>query len=335
MALDTEEVAAASDSVARPRRRWVTVCVWLVVAVFGLWAALRLLPWDVHFAWVQLVAFTPTVALLSLIAPILALLLRRWIALAAGLAVCAVFATAVLPRAFPGSNSAASGPPLRVLAANLKVGSVPPDALITLVRDLRPDILAVQELTPTAAENLRTAGLGELLPFYAGEARAGVGGSGIYSRHPLQLTDLIDFGGFGQARATVQLPGARVDVVSVHPCAPSQKSLYQCWADGLTALPNPDNTPKILLGDFNATLDHARVRALLATGYQDAADTTASGLTTTWPATPWTFHGLPIPSVTLDHIVVDQHTAVHKFTTHLLPETDHRAVYAELTLAAK
>ncbi|GIH27146.1 endonuclease [Acrocarpospora phusangensis] len=310
----------------------MTVLVWVVVAAFGSWAGLRFSMWEVNFTWVQLVAFTPAVALISLVAPVLALLTRRWTALAVGVAVSGMLATMVLPRAIADSNPVTSGSSLRVLASNLKVGDAPPEALTRLVRDLRADVLAVQELTPAAAEGLEAAGLSQVLPFHVGEARPGVGGSGIYSRFPLTMTELLDFGGFGQARATVETPGGKVDIVSVHPCAPVEKSLHRCWEDGLAALPRPDGTPKVLLGDFNATLDHVRMRDLLTAGYRDAADATGNGLTPTWPSIAWTLYGLPIPPVTLDHILVNQATAVHAFSTHTLPETDHRAVFATLSL---
>ncbi|WP_170316958.1 endonuclease/exonuclease/phosphatase family protein [Acrocarpospora corrugata] len=326
MVLDVADVTA--PSLAEPRRRWVSVLVWLGVAPFGLWAVLRIWPHDLDFLWVQLVAFTPAVVVVSLVAPLVALVTRRWIALVVAVAVSGMLAAEVLPRAIPGTNTAVSGQPLRVLASNSEVGSVPPEALVGLVAELRPDALALQELTPQAVEGLRTAGLGQALPFYAGEAREGAGGSGIYARFPVKMTNNLDYGGFGQVKATVDRPGGAFDVVSVHPCAPVEKSRHWCWATGLDTLPAPDNT--ILLGDFNATLDHAGMRQLLNLGYRDAADTTGDGLATTWPVT-WDFRGLPIPAVTLDHILVDQRTAVHGFSTHVLPETDHRAVFAVVT----
>ncbi|MBO4273775.1 endonuclease/exonuclease/phosphatase family protein, partial [Microbispora triticiradicis] len=160
-----------------------SLLAWLVVAPFALWALLRLVPGDVHFRWVQLVAFTPYAALASVAAPVVALLVRRRAALVAGVAVTAVLVACVLPRALPGADRTGSGtaaraagaqdtrgPVLRLLSANLLRGSVPPAALVDLVRALRPDVLTVQELTPGALEGLRGAGLTRLLPY--GDERA-------------------------------------------------------------------------------------------------------------------------------------------------------------------
>lgn len=343
---------------ARARRRWVGVIVWLFAALFAGWAVARLVPGDVHFRWVQLVAFTPYVAAASVVAPLLALASRRWTALVVSLVVTGTLTACVLPRALAGGDPPATGPKLRVLAANLAVGAVPPPVLVELVRSLRPDVLMLQELTPSAAEGLDKAGLGGLLPYRMDRSREGVGGSGIYARFPVTPGRTIDFGGFGQASATVAVPSAPpVDIVSVHPCAPRYEEKLQCWADGLAALPLPggpsptsggpvsgpsvpgDTRPggpvRILGGDFNATLDHARIRRLLDAGYRDAADATGDGLTTTWPYKPWHFNGLSIPTVTLDHVLVDPRVAVHSFSVHQLPRTDHRAVFAQLTLPAR
>ncbi|OPG13033.1 endonuclease/exonuclease/phosphatase family protein [Microbispora sp. GKU 823] len=324
---------------------WRGLLAWPVVAPFALWAVLRLVPGDVHFRWVQLVAFTPYVALASVVAPLVALLVRRPAALVAGLAVTATLAACVLPRAlsdpFPhGSAGAgvraagAAGPALRVLSANLLYGSVPPAALVDLVRRLRPDVLTLQELTPEASAGLRAAGLTTLLPYADDRAQEGSGGSGLFTRFPLRPEELTTVNDRQQAAGVVEVPGAGpVAVVSVHPCAPRYAYRFSCWSKSLAALPGPGGPVRILSGDFNATLDHARVRRLLDAGYRDAADATGNGLAGTWPYRRSSdFRGLPVPPVTLDHILVDPRVAVRAFGVHRLPVTDHRAIFAELVL---
>ncbi|GLW97036.1 endonuclease/exonuclease/phosphatase family protein [Microtetraspora sp. NBRC 16547] len=335
-ALPKESAATAGPAEKRARRGWVSVLVWASIVPLAAWAALRLVPGDVHFQWIRAVAFTPYVALASVAVPLLALLSRRWAALVVSLVVAGTLAACVLPRAVPGGNPTAAGPPLRVLSANLLMGGVPPGTLIRLVRDLRADVLTLQELTPSAVAGLRDVGLGELLPYHVEVPGEGAHGSGIYSRFPLTPGQLIRFGVFRQATATVDVPGApRVSIVSVHPCAPRYADRRRCWAEGLAALPLPDGPVRILAGDFNATLDHARMRRLLDAGYHDAAATTGEGLATTWPYRPWHFNGWSIPPVTLDHILVDPRVAVGSFAVHRLALTDHLAVFAELTLPAR
>ncbi|GLX06147.1 endonuclease/exonuclease/phosphatase family protein [Microbispora sp. NBRC 16548] len=330
---------------------WRGLLAWPAVAPFALWALLRLVPGDVHFRWVQLVAFTPYVALASVVAPLVALLVRRPAALAAGLAVTATLAACVLPRALSDPSPRAStgagvrtagalgasgtqAPALRVLSANLLYGSVPPAALVDLVRRLRPDVLTLQELTPQASAGLRAAGLTALLPYADDRAQEGSGGSGLFTRFPLRPEELTAVNGRRQAAGVIEVPGAGpVAVVSVHPCAPRYVYRFRCWSKSLASLPGPGGRVQILSGDFNATLDHARVRRLLDAGYRDAADATGNGLAGTWPYQRSSdFGGLPVPPVTLDHILVDPRVAVRAFGIHRLPVTDHRAIFAELVL---
>ncbi|WP_433216231.1 endonuclease/exonuclease/phosphatase family protein [Microtetraspora malaysiensis] len=330
--------ATPDPSSGRTRRRWAGVLVWASITPFAVWAVLRLIPADVHFEWIRAVAFTPYVALASAALPLLTLLTRRWAALVVSLAVAATLAACVLPRAVPGGDPAAAGPRLRVLSANLKKGAVPPEKLVALVRELRPDVLTLQELTPSAVTGLRAAGIDALLPYSVDVSELGAHGSGIYSRHPVAPGRHIRFGDFRQGVATVRVPGApEVAVVSVHPCAPRYAAKAPCWAEGLAALPLPvpGGPVRILAGDFNATLDHARMRRLLDAGYRDAAATTGNGLATTWPYEPWRFNGWSIPPVTLDHILVAPDVATRSFGVRPLPRTDHRAVFADFTLPAR
>ena len=85
---------------------------------------------------------------------------------------------------------------------------------------------------------------------------------------------------------------------------------------------------RILAGDFNATLDHPELRALLDRGYVDAADAAGAGLKPTWPAPPRK-RALPL---TIDHILVDRRVRVERVTVVRIPRSDHRAVIAVLRL---
>ena len=91
-------------------------------------------------------------------------------------------------------------------------------------------------------------------------------------------------------------------------------------------LPPPGERPRVLAGDFNATLDHAVFRDVLRLGYADAALQVGNALTPPW--------GPPgrNPLLTLDHVLADRSCAVLAHSVHVLPGTDHRAVYAEIQL---
>ncbi|MEV4511482.1 endonuclease/exonuclease/phosphatase family protein [Dactylosporangium sp. NPDC049525] len=332
--VSTEETLPLAAPAATPgRRRWLTVLLWLLVAAFAVWAAARVFGLESGFPTVQLIAFTPYAAVLSLAPLVLAVLTKRvWPAVAAAV-VTVAFAACVLPRWISDSDAGVpDGPTLRVMSVNMLIGGADPGQIVSLVRSGAVDLLAVQEYTDEGRTALHQAGLDDALPNVVAYPRPGVTGSAVYSRFPLTDKGYRRFASdFGQAQATVRVPGAlEVYVESVHPCAPSDGDRDTCWVTDLAAQPaaTPDGPVNLLIGDFNATLDHAALRHVLAKGYHDAADVAGAGLTTSWPYDERWY----IPGVTIDHVLTDERVGVRKVAIHRVVGTDHKAVFAELVL---
>ena len=310
---------------------------WLIVVPGVLWTALRLSGVAVGWPLVPLMAFTPY-ALVAMAVPLaVTLLLRQWWAAGVALAVAVALAGVVLPRGFGGPDPAgtAGGPELRVMTVNMKFGGADPDEIVQLVRDNKVDLLALQEYTNRAARALQAAGLESLLPVsvqYPLRSDS-PGGSALYSRFPLTDTGYRPLPNyFGQAYATVQVPGAPPLLVeSVHPCAPSAGNQLGFWRDGLAQEPRSSRSGpvRLLMGDFNATLDHPPLQSLLRSGYRDAAATLGDGFETSWP-----YDGTLLPPVTLDHVLADPRIAIRRLSVHTVRDTDHRSVFADLTLPA-
>ena len=329
----------ATDPVRRRsilRPRLVTVALWALIVAFASWALVRAIGFESAVPVVQLLAFTPYVALASLLLVIVATLSRRvWPALAAAV-VMLVLVSGVAPRWFADADTGpgkAGGPALRVLSANLLVGGAQADTIVGLVRTHQVDLVAFQEFTPQAQAALERAGLTDMLPNRVAFPVDGVTGSALYSRYP--LTDgafhVHEASGFGQARATLTVPGASpIEVESAHPCPPSGLSRSQCWRADLADQPpaTVDGPVRLLIGDFNATLDHAALRRLIATGYRDAADVVGAGYARTWPYDEKWY----IPAVAIDHVLADRRVGVTEVSVHPVPNSDHRAVFAALQL---
>jgi endonuclease/exonuclease/phosphatase (EEP) superfamily protein YafD len=280
---------------------------------------------------VPLVSFTPYFAVAALIVLAVAVVMRARAAIAVLLAVCVCLAWAVVPRAFASSGSV-EGRPLRVLTANLNGGRGDAQVIVDLVRRLNVDVLSLQELTFTARDRLTAAGLDELLPYQVGKAETwGPVGSGVYARYPLrERTGVFEPVGHHMPVAEVALPGgSAVEVVVVHPVAPVPRTVPE-WQAGVSTLPAAPSSgpssgpPRILAGDFNATLDHAVFRRLLDTGYTDAAAATGQGLVPTWP-----MRRLP-PLVAIDHVLTDGRSGAVAVQIHDVPGSDHRALFADL-----
>jgi endonuclease/exonuclease/phosphatase (EEP) superfamily protein YafD len=300
------------------------------------WAVARLTAADrfcpLEQVAVPLLALTPQAAVAAGLA---ALLLRGKGPSATAALAGAALAAVVAPRTIPRRQPAADGPVLRVLTVNLQYGRAAGGQLVELVRSTGADVLFLQELDEDAVSRLKQAGLGELLPHEMADI---VGyryrGSGIYARYPLRPGLTIGPSYASQPTARLDLPwGRSAQLVCVHPHPPAppwHAPAAPRWRLELAALPPPGDLPVILAGDYNATLDHAQFRRLLRLGHVDAASQVGNGLVPTWGPEP---HGRPV-LLPFDHVLVDPRCAVLATSTHQLPESDHRALYAEFRLPA-
>jgi endonuclease/exonuclease/phosphatase (EEP) superfamily protein YafD len=298
----------------------------ILAALFAVFVLFRLAGVDGPVVTAALLAMTPYFVPVGLVLGGLLIGLGQLPIGGGVLALTVLLGAQILPRAMPSRQPALSGPRLRLLASNIYLGRGDVKAIVELVRAQDVDVLHVVELTPEAAEDLDRAGLFELLPHRVFQPVEDGRGTGIASRHPLQPLDLAGPSRLEQPSARVDLGTAAVDVVAVHPVPPTMSAAD--WKSEMAGMPavTADGPIRILAGDFNATLDHAVFRKLLRTGYQDAAALRGGGLRGTWPSS-----GFP-PRVTLDHVLVDRRAAVADYRVFEVPETDHRAVLAEVIL---
>jgi endonuclease/exonuclease/phosphatase family metal-dependent hydrolase len=315
----------------------VTTISWAVAGGLAALAAVRITEADrvrqAEIPAVALVSFTPQVAAA---APWAALGLR--LAGRRGPAVTAAVAGAALSwvvrsRGNPRPQPAAEGPVLRVVTLNVYFGLADAEVIVGLVRKSDADVLFLQELTADAVTRLKQAGLEDLMPHSRLELRGGPRGSGIYSRYPLGDGPAVPPTTMAHPSALLQLPrGDTVELICVHPVAPGLRRWGGAarWREELAVLPPPGELPRVVAGDFNASLDHAAFRGLLALGYADAAVQTGKALTPTWGAP-----GRERAVLTLDHVLVDPGCAVLDYSVNYVPRSDHRAVYAEIQLPGR
>lgn len=294
------------------------------------WAIVRLFGLDRGVPLVPLMAFTPFVAIAAFLVAGVALALRNWAAAAVAGLVALALAAAVLPRAIgDGTIDPGGRETLAVVSANVYRGKADPAALVALVERNEADLLAVQELTPRFARGLREAGIFRRLPHAVVEVRQGAAGGGIYSRLPLRPIASGSPTFFRQPRVALTFPdGRRIRVADVHPLTPGRTGI-DVWEDSLGDLPSTgEETPWVLVGDFNATLDHSRLRQVLDRGYRDAGAVAGQGLVPTWPNRD---HDLPLV-ITIDHVLADSRLGVVEYGVEDLSGSDHRSVHAELAL---
>ena len=310
----------------------VSAISWAVAGGLAAWAVARVTAADRHrraeAAAVPLLSFTPQVAAAAPWAALgLRLAGRRGPAVTAAVAAAALGAV-VRPRRVARPQPGACGPVLRVLTFNMFFGRGDADVLVARVRQLGADVLFLQELTEDAVRRLKQAGLEDVMPHSQLELWGGSRGSGVYSRFPLGEGPRLAAVHMAQPAALVRLPGgAAVEVVCVHPVTPRlERGGATRWREELGVLPPPGELPRVLAGDFNATLDHAAFRRVLGLGYADAARQAGKALEPTW--------GPPGRGavLTLDHVLAGRGCAVLGYSVHVVPGSDHRAVYAEVQL---
>ncbi|MEV4352305.1 endonuclease/exonuclease/phosphatase family protein [Actinoplanes sp. NPDC049596] len=310
---------------------------WGLVVPGLVWAVVRVSGWTPGPAVIVL-PFTPYALVWTLVPLGLALGFKQWRAAAVAGLTTLVLLGCVGPRMVADRDRGPrDGIALTVLTANMLTGLGDPDTIVRKVRSEDVGVLALQEFTAAGQAALKSAGLEELLPYssIAGQRPRdpyGTTGSAVYSRYPLSDKGFrLNNGGFQQAYGTIQVPGARPVVVeSAHPASPYSLSVLGIWRrdQAEQPAPDPDGPARILLGDFNSTLDHAQLRTLIGRGYRDAAATLGRGLVPSWG---W-YGNRRLPPITIDHVLVDRRLGISDYAAYDLPGSDHRMVLATVTL---
>ncbi|EFV12669.1 endonuclease/exonuclease/phosphatase family protein [Segniliparus rugosus] len=293
---------------------------------------------------VVLAALWPVVVLVGALGLALAAAARWWRTTAAAAALVLAASCAEAPIWFGSADP--GGHRLAVAQANLYMGKADPAAFVRQVRDLRPDVLTLNELNPDELAALRAAGLDEILPYsytLPGLVRVGTTElytaceTAIFSRHPLSgQGEFKQPGGGGFVNhaltALAQTPWGQVRVVAVHTLAVWTTVLRNTgWAYELKLLAAllpllPRDERVVVAGDLNATYDHAAFRALLADGYADAGAQAGAGIVPTWE------QGTAKQLFEIDHVLTRNGTGTG-FRSFPIQGSDHLGVVATVAFS--
>lgn len=317
-----------------------TLAFWLLLALLVAPAALLTVARAVQpggGGWIRLVSFTP-LALPAYAAAVTLLLGRAllggrrlaWLAGAALVAVpLGVHTWWYLPQLTgPNPPPADHAQPVRVFTANLWEGRVDGLDVVAAGSDAGADLLVLEEVTPAVLARMEDGGLDDAWPYRAGEPADGIAGTMVFSRFPLDDVTRLPTA-LGSWSLTVAAPDGALRLLAVHPMAPIRPA---AWRADLAAVASA-GPADLVVGDFNATADHAPMRALLRAGLHSAAERTNQAWQPTWPANGrFRVAGvLPLPPlVQIDQVLVGPSLAVLSTRTLHLPSTDHLAVLAEL-----
>jgi len=318
---------------SRPRavrilRRSVSVACWVAVAVAGGLAVGRQVGWKSEWA-VSAMVFAPYAVLAGVGGEIGLLCLRAWKSAVVGAVVLGLAGWVQVGAFIPAQRSPGQAVGLTVMTTNLRLGHADPQVVVSLAADHDVDVLAVQELTESAAAGLHGAGLDRLMPYRIIAPRAAGAGVGLWSREPLTDAAVVPGFGFDPVQARMTVAGRTYTVMSFHSKAPLYNGGTGPWESDLRRLSDvmaDMPSPLVVAGDFNATRDHRQFRDLLGSnGYRDAADDAGAGLLPTFPADRSVG-----PIARIDHVVLSGDLVGVDVESAGVTDSDHYAVIARV-----
>jgi endonuclease/exonuclease/phosphatase (EEP) superfamily protein YafD len=337
----------ASSAAARPaRKRLAAVCGWLsILATLPVLAlsVLRAVPAEWPVTLVQLLSFTPWLAMPAAVALILAILSRsRWLQVStAALLLCQAFWLFPFDAARPAAADSAAEATVELKAMNInsEFGQADTAGIVRLVKDKGIGLLTIQEHSRALQERLTAEGLDSLLPNRISDPTDDAGGTALYSRYPMDQIGLVPDTSFRMptVRLTAGADGhvAVLEVTNVHALPPLDDRIAE-WRGDLAAVAKVAHGPgnRLLIGDFNATYDHSEFRELLGSppdgpGLVDVGTASGSRLVPTWP-----MEGPLLPGITIDHLVTSPWLGSSGYEVHRVAGTDHAAVLATLKIPA-
>ncbi|MGK2877077.1 MAG: endonuclease/exonuclease/phosphatase family protein [Solirubrobacterales bacterium] len=235
-----------------------------------------------------------------------------------------VLVALLLPRAIGNDQPDAKGQFVTIFSANLLVGGAQTAPLLAAIEQTDPDIIALQEATPTNLETLRAAGVTKTHPYFVGTPDIGARGYFTLSRWPLK--EIPGSGLRGDHWPEMRVGNTGMIFRNIHPNPPLKFGNTPEWKAALSEIPNSRGT-RVISGDFNATLDHRDFRSVLDRGYRDAGDQTGNGFRWTWVVSR-------TGRLVIDHVLVPPGVAVQSFKVIDLPGSDHNALSVRLRLPA-
>lgn len=225
----------------------------------------------------------------------------------------------------------------RIMTLNTKNGLADALQIVRTVRDEHVEVLALQEVSANLISQLNEAGIRELLPYAAiasPSANDNGGVNGLWSAAPMSEAtgDLIPIEASSIPAASIDFGGTMIRFGSVHPFSP-RPSNQGLWDRGLSSISQlqGDEHTFVLMGDFNATWDHASFRYLLGDRFVDSGENAGEWFHMTYPANKTLFGVIPVPAaVEIDHIVHDRGVVVGDLDTVSIAGSDHKALLGTL-----
>ncbi len=221
---------------------------------------------------------------------------------------------------------------IRLTTANLAISNPDPAQAVVELIAASPDLILLQELTPEAWSRIEN--LAELAeyPYRQVNAQGNPDGTAIVSRQPFLDEGTLHLGVTPATWVELTIGQQRVRLINVHMAAPLSPKLIERGGTQYMALATVvegTSLPLVIIGDFNATVQHRRLQDLMDLDLADAHQQAGRWFGATW--------GQPrlalFPAMLrIDHVLMTEKIeAVHSWTEPL-SGSDHRMLVVDLTV---
>lgn len=228
-------------------------------------------------------------------------------------------------------GAGADAPQLKVAFANVWRSNTDVAGILAELAAGEHDVVALAEVTDHHLD-----AIGSILPFWTYPSRLvepdradGSKGLALVSRFPIERMEKWWSQGHPQLDATILVPGAPpVRLLVVHTWGPVGKKI-RMWRAQLAEIgARAEAGRTVIVGDFNATLQHRSFARLVGTRWSVAGTRAFGGWRATWPANrrwrPALFR--------IDHILAGPGISVRSGRAWRSLGSDHRPVSAVLGL---
>jgi endonuclease/exonuclease/phosphatase (EEP) superfamily protein YafD len=237
------------------------------------------------------------------------------------------------PVMWPVSNAprAASGTRIRVYDANLAQDNFRPAEIAAEIRRYRPNVVALEELTPPAARFLRSSGVLAGYSWSLVKTRYGPSGMGVWSNLPMAgLRAWVNPPFQVEIEGSLDLPGSPpIQFDALHVYAPVGSGQPATWRRQLAAIRShlaAQPRPIVAVGDFNATSDNRPLQLILGLGLRDAAVMAGRGWEMTWPRN----QAFVIPYLRIDHVLLSAGLTTTAYRLGVGVGSDHHPLIVEI-----
>ncbi len=326
------DIAPAENEGGRERPLLAIIAFWvrLIIVVLpvlictgwlgGVWSMFDLAS---HFQFQYAIAAIVCASIASL------LHMWRWAILA--ILCLAITAPRVIPWYVPPASEidAAGRATIRVLHANVLRANRRHDDLLALIELSDPDVVVLQEMNDRWMRELSS--IRQRLPHVISDPREDNFGLAVFSRYPLENTEIATFGSAGVRSIVceIEVDDRRLTIVTTHLLQPVTGRRSRLRDEQLAVAARRVKGiqgPVILVGDLNATMWSRPYLALVReTGLVNAR--AGRGTKPTWPTSLPEFMRIPI-----DHCLHSPETDVISFQIGEDIGSDHLPLIVDLAL---